>query len=144
MACRPLRIDAIRTAQHSSSARAFAHDAATVKAEFLNHDMPDDFLENLKRSIADFENAIRTQDGGKGTDRAARTSFDGAMENGLAAVRRLEAIVGNRLRNEPSLLTVWEHARRVEYPGARRNGSGTQPGVAPAGAGTPGSQQIAT
>ena len=38
------------------------------------------------------------------------------MEEGVDAVRRLDAIVPNRLREDDSVIAAWEYARRVEYP----------------------------
>ena len=80
-----------------NAARAFARDAAPLATEFIGHDMPEKFLEDLHEAIKDFEEAIRDREAGKGTNVAARTAIDTAMEEGLDAVRRLDAIVPNRL-----------------------------------------------
>lgn len=108
-----------------NAARAFAKDAAPLAKDFVAHDMPEKFLEELQESIKDFEDAIREREAGKGTHISARASIDSAMEEGVDAVRRLDAIVPNRLRDDTSTVAAWEHARRVEYPAAGRGKADT-------------------
>ena len=81
--------------------------------------MPGNFIEDLERAIRDFELAIRETHASKGTAIAASASIDEAMEAGLNAIRRLDAIVPNRLRNDGAISAMWDLARRVEYPSAR-------------------------
>jgi hypothetical protein len=114
---RPPRGSGDQTVLHA--ARAFARDAAPLAAEFIKHDMPDDFLANLQSDIDDFEEAIRDHEAGKDTHVAARAGIDAAIDDGLAAVQRLDAIVPNRLRNDEARLALWERARRVEYRSSR-------------------------
>lgn len=102
-----------------NAARAFSHDAAPLSAEFIKHDMPDDFLADLHSDIEAFEEAIRDYEAGKDTHVAARAAIEGLIDAGLDAVRRLDAIVPNRLRNDPATLALWERARRVEYRAGR-------------------------
>ena len=118
-----------------NAARAFAQDAAPLSADFLTHDMPADFLEDLQRDIDGFEEAIRDHEAGKDTHVAARAGIEAAIDAGLDAVLRLDAIVPNRLRADAKTLALWERARRVEYRAGRpRNGQvePTQPVVASA------------
>jgi hypothetical protein len=98
-----------------NAARAFARDAAPLVPQFLAHDMPPDFLEDLDKDMTEFENAIRDREMGKDMNVAARASIDSAMEAGIDAVRRLDAVVPNRLRDDGAAVAVWERARRIEY-----------------------------
>jgi hypothetical protein len=119
------------------AARAFARDAAPLTATFLQHDMPEDFLEDLQRDIDEFEDAIRDHEAGKDTHVAARAGIETAIDTGLDAVRRLDAIVPNRLRNDSKTLTLWERARRVEYRSSRARSETTVALPAAAVAGAP-------
>jgi hypothetical protein len=113
-----------------NAARAFLKDAAPLKADFTKHDMPDDFLDDLQADIEAFEEAIRDHEAGKDTHVAARAGIEAAIDNGLDAVRRLDAIVPNRLRNDPKTLALWERARRVEYRSSRTRNDTAQPAEA--------------
>jgi hypothetical protein len=98
-----------------NAARAFARDAVPLVPQFLAHDMPSDFLEDLERDMTEFENAIRDREVGKDMNVAARASIESSMEAGIDAVRRLDAVVPNRLRDDGAAVAVWERARRIEY-----------------------------
>jgi hypothetical protein len=116
-----------------NAARAFARDAAPMAAAFHEHDMPADFLDDLQQDIDAFEEAIRDHEAGKDTHVAARAGIEAAIDEGLDAVRRLDAIVPNRLRNDPKALALWERARRVERT-SRAKSDGAEPEPAPVAA----------
>jgi hypothetical protein len=105
-----------------NAARAFARDAVPLVPQFVAHDMPSDFLEDLDEDIKDFESAIRDREAGKDMNVAARASIETSMEAGLDAIRRLDAVVPNRLRDDGAAVAVWERARRIEYPHSRSRG----------------------
>jgi hypothetical protein len=93
--------------------------------------MPDNFLSDLQSDIDDFEEAIRDHEAGKDTHVAARAGIEAAIDDGLAAVQRLDAIVPNRLRNDEARLALWERARRVEYRSSRaKSGPTAEPETA--------------
>ena len=75
--------------------------------QFVAHDMPEDFMEDLDKDIKDFEAAIRDRETGKDMNVAARASIETSMEAGLDAVRRLDAVVPNRLRDDAAAVAVW-------------------------------------
>jgi len=52
----------------------------------------------------------------------ARASIEAAMEAGLRAVRRLAAIVPNRLQ-DPSIVVLWNGARRIDYGAGAKKGN---------------------
>ena len=102
-----------------NAARAFARDAGPLVTQFVAHDMPEDFMEDLDKDIKEFEAAIRDRETGKDMNVAARASIESSMEAGLDAVRRLDAVVPNRLRDDAAAVAVWERARRIEYRSSR-------------------------
>lgn len=106
-----------------NAGRAFAHDARPLSKAFIAHDMPANFLTELSSDIQQFEQAIREHSVGKDTHIAARAGIDTAMEAGLTAVQRLDAIVANRLRDDPTTVAVWDSARHVERTARTKNGA---------------------
>jgi hypothetical protein len=99
-----------------NTARAFAADAPPLKAEFLRREMPATFIEDLHAQIEAFELADNSQNEGSDTSVAARAEIDAAIERGMNAIRQLDPIVRNKLRNDPAGLAAWESARHVERP----------------------------
>lgn len=112
-----------------STARAFLKDAKPLAKQFIAHAMPKDFLADLEQSIADFEVASRDHETGREVRIAARAAIDDAMESALSALRRLDAVVPNQLREDGTTLTMWERARHVEYRSPRAK-AGEQPAPA--------------
>lgn len=96
------------------TARAFAADAVAYKDLFIRYEMPADFLEDLAADIAAFEAASQSQNTGMENQVAASAAVDTAREQGMNAVRRLDAVVRNKYRNDPATLAAWERARHIE------------------------------
>jgi hypothetical protein len=96
------------------TARAFAADALAFKAAFLRYEMPADFLEDLAADIAEFEGTSQHQNTGIEHQVSASVGVDTAREQGMNAVRQLDAIVRNKYRNDPATLAAWERARHIE------------------------------
>ena len=114
------------------TARAFAADAVALKAEFLRHEFPPTFIEDFESDIEDLERAMDGQNTGRDAHVFATASVDSTAERGMNAVRRLDAIVRNKFRDDPATLAAWESARHVESPSRSRrrtngNGGGTKP-----------------
>lgn len=120
-----------------ATARAFHADAAPLKAQFLRHELPADFLEDLAADIEDLERAISDQNTNKGASLSAGATIDTAIERGLDAVQRLHAIVRNKFRQNPAILAAWESARHTQRPTRRArpaagNTNPPAPGTTPA------------
>lgn len=96
------------------TARAFANDAVAHKAEFLRHEFPATFIEDFESDIADLERAMSGQNTGRDAHVSATASVETAAERGMNAVKRLDAIVRNKFRDDPATLAAWESARHVE------------------------------
>jgi hypothetical protein len=115
-----------------SAARAFAQDVRAYAAAFVAHGLPPTFRKDLDTAIRGFETAIREDAAGRNTHVAARGAFDAALEDALTAIRRLDAIVVNRLRGDRTAITAWERARRVDRPPRVRNAA-AEPAAASSG-----------
>jgi hypothetical protein len=120
------------------SARAFAADALPLKAEFLRYGMVESFVEDFKEDIADLERAMGQQNTGRGAHVSATVAVESAAERGMNAVRKLDAIVRNKYRDDPATLAAWESARHVERTArTRRRSNGSAGDGNPEAAGTP-------
>jgi len=103
-----------------SAARAFLADALPLKAQFVAHEMPADFLEDLQADIQAMEEAIDNQSGGRGNRAGAKAAIDDAIERGRVIARKLDAIVNNKYRNSPATLAEWASVSHIERAPKRR------------------------
>lgn len=102
------------------TARAFVMDALPLKAEFIRHELQPTFVEDFESDIADLESAMSGQNTGRDAHVSATVSVESAAERGMNAVRKLDAIVRNKFRDDPATLAAWESARHVESPSRTR------------------------
>lgn len=113
-----------------TAGRKFARDAEPFSRQFLAHGMPVTFVADLDALVDSFERALRDRGLGREARAAARASTKAALSSGLAAVRSLDAIVTNHLRDDAVTCTVWERDRRIVYP-VRAKGTDATPEPAP-------------
>jgi len=116
-----------------TAASKFARDAEPLSSQFLAHGMPATFIAELLALVDIFERALRDRGAGREARGAARASTRAALASGLAAVRALDAIVTNHLRDDAVTRAVWERDRRVVYP-ARAPRTDATPEPAPSAA----------
>jgi hypothetical protein len=64
------------------------------------------------------------------------------MEDALTAIRRLDAIVVNRLRGDRTAIAAWKRARHVDRPARVRNGAAEPASPAPVPSATPPQQPL--
>jgi hypothetical protein len=105
-----------------SQARTFLKEAKPFADTFVAHELPPDFLSQLRAAIEAFEQAMAARASGRNQRVGARASIEATMEAGLRAVRRLGDIVPNRLQ-DPSAVALWNGARRMERGPRTRNGA---------------------
>lgn len=97
-----------------SAARAFAADAAPMVSAFVRYELPENFLADLQAQIDAFEATLSQRATAKGTHVAATAAIDAALSRGLVAARQLDAIVRNKLRDDPAALAAWATASHTE------------------------------
>ncbi|HEV7797365.1 MAG TPA: hypothetical protein VGO73_04360 [Pyrinomonadaceae bacterium] len=120
-----------------STARAFAVDARPLAAQFIAHEIAADFLEDLADDIAAMEAGISEQSSGLGQRIAAGAAIDSVIDEGVAAVRKLDAIVKNKYANNPAVLAQWTSASHTERdPRSKRPPSAPTSGSPTGGSGT--------
>jgi hypothetical protein len=96
-----------------TSARLAARDAVGYKAAFITHGLPATFLSDLDTALEQFEEALHARDAGRDDHLAARASIEAALASGMAAARKLDVWVANRLHDDAVTLSVWERDRHV-------------------------------
>jgi|SRR5215471_13975155 len=97
-----------------NSARAFKADAGPLKGQFIAHEMPADFLDQLQSDIDAMEAAISFQGSGVSNHVAAGAAIDDTISRGIDIVRKLDAIVRNRHADNPAVLAEWTSVSHTE------------------------------
>ena len=110
---------------------AIVADAA-MKAEFISHAMPSDFVENLNAAIAELQKAITEQSGSIAGRKSAGVSIDETVGRGTMIARKLDVVVKNFYRNNAAVLSEWETARHVERAPRRKAKAEPPPPSTPA------------
>ncbi len=112
------------------AARAFAQEAALLRAEFARHEMGDAFFAKLEADITAFETSLTLQRRGRETRVRATAAIDGTLAAGMRAVRQLDSIVRNKLATDETMLVTWTTASRIRRAshGAARGSTESSPG----------------
>ena len=121
-----------------NAARAFHTDATPLKTQFIAHELPADFLEDLLADIEALEAAMATQSTGVGQRVAAGAAIESALEQGGVTVRKLDAIIKNKYRNNAAVLAQWTSASHTERaPRRQSQPAGDTPAQPPTQTGGP-------
>jgi hypothetical protein len=97
-----------------AAARGFAADAAPLSAQFIAHELPADFIDELNADITALEAAISHHTDAVGDHVGARAAIDDAIDEAAGIVRQLDTIVRNKYRNDPAVLAEWASASHTE------------------------------
>ena len=101
-------------------ARAIAGVAASFEAQFIAHELPQTFIQDLLDIIADLERAILEQASGRGDHVAARAEIDENIEKGSFLMRKLDAVIKNKYADNPGVRAEWRSASHTERSPRRR------------------------
>jgi hypothetical protein len=96
------------------AARAAASAAVPVKAEFILHEMPENFIEELNENIQALETEIAEQSGAVDDHVNASASIDDTIDTGFEIVRKLDGLVRNKYADNPGVLAEWASASHTE------------------------------
>jgi hypothetical protein len=91
------------------AARVFAADALPLKETFIEFGLPGDFLDDLGSDIAALETGIASRQAGQIEQVGVTAELDEVLDEGAKAVRQLDAIVGNRYRNDSAGVLSFVH-----------------------------------
>jgi len=110
-----------------AAGRLFGRDAKEFQKEFVGHGLPATVLADLEALVSRFAEAIAECDAGRDEHTAARAGIESAIASGLDAVRKLDVLVTNVLRDDPMAMAVWQRDRRVQWP--RKKGAAPDPAM---------------
>jgi hypothetical protein len=110
-----------------ATARGFAVDAAPHSAQFIAHELPADFIEELNEDIADLQSAIDQHTDAVGNHVGARAGIDRAMDEASKIIRQLDTIIRNKYRNDPVVLAEWASASHTERDPKHKPAAPTPP-----------------
>jgi hypothetical protein len=88
--------------------------AEPLKAQFVLHGLPSDFIETLKQAAAELRAAIESRVAARDRCRTAAEEFDQALDEGLKCQQRLKVLASNTMSGDPSVMAAWEVARRLD------------------------------
>ena len=96
-----------------AAAGFMAEAAAKWKDVFLQHGLPQDFIEQLTSATSALEEARNARTESARQRVTATASLNDLLKRGRRAVRMLDAILRPRLVKDPELLAAWQSAKRV-------------------------------
>lgn len=97
-----------------NAAHAFVTEATPLRAQFIAHELPSDFLDNLSADISALETAINNHSNGVEGHVSAGAGIDEAIDRGIETVRRLDVVVRNRYSNNVTVLAEWTSASHTQ------------------------------
>ena len=99
-----------------AAARGFAQDVEPMADRFIAHGHPATFVADLSAQIDAFARTIVDGSVARGTHVAAAAGIRKGLDEGVAVVQRLDAIVPLAIGDDVELLAMWNGARRVTRP----------------------------
>jgi hypothetical protein len=119
----------------------FLQALGPIKAAFVERAYPADFDEKLAEQIDTFETATTRKARGKQLRETGTAGVKATMQGLKVAIDELDAILSVYYKaSNPTLLTVWKNAKRVEYPAYQPQQPTAPP---PSGGGTGGGSPLA-
>jgi hypothetical protein len=118
-------------------ARSMAADAVALKEQFLAHDVPADFIEDLQAKIIAFAAEIAEQGNAVGDHVQAGVALDDAIDEGVEIVNKLDGIMQAKYASNHPVLAEWTSASHTERPPKRSTAAPPPAPGAPATGGTP-------
>jgi hypothetical protein len=108
-------------------ADVYATNALPLKTQFIAHELPSDFLDNLAENKAALQDAIAGRLNAVGDHIAAREELDDALAHGVDTVRKLTGLMKVKYANNPGKLAEWLAASHIERPSRRTKPVETAP-----------------
>ena len=112
-----------------TTAQRFVTDAAPLSAAFVAHGLPGTFIADLQAALDAFARAANARGSAKEAHIGARAGIRATMDSAFTLLQRLDAIVENRIGDDPDLGAGWRAARHVEIARAPRRATPSGPTV---------------
>jgi hypothetical protein len=111
-----------------AAARAFATDAVPLTAQFIAHEMPPTFIDDMNASILKLNNTMSKQSSAVGDRVGARAAIEAKLDECMTVVRKLDPIMRNKYADDPATLAEWTSAGHVERaPKKKKDETSTAP-----------------
>jgi hypothetical protein len=102
------------------TAEAHYKNAVALKQDFLESDVPENFLDDFRADIDALKEAATEKNERVGERIGATAASGTAVGDGLKAVRRLRGSVPNKCAGNPAKLAEWESASHIETPSKKK------------------------
>lgn len=96
-----------------NTARQFLAEAEPLQEEFFAYEMPHDFLDDLRATIAEFEPAPIAEGQRPFTRQEADALIKDTLKRGPGIIESLDVVVRNKYRDQKAVLADWKKASRV-------------------------------
>jgi len=100
-----------------AAARAMADAASDQEAVFVEHGLPQTFVQQLSAAATELDDALVARDLSERRRKTATAATRELVKRGRRAVRLLDAIMSPRLAMDQRLLSVWVSVRRPHEQG---------------------------
>lgn len=97
-----------------TAAGVFLEQAQAREAKFVNLGLPATFISEFQALVDRLHDAVEVRNNGQSLRVKAQTGIEQALDDGFEAVRNLDVLVTNLLRDEPVRLGHWRGARHLE------------------------------
>lgn len=97
-----------------ATARAFADRAAAFVGLFVEYNLKQTFVPDLRSDADALDNFRTLQEEGVGEHSGSNTSADEAVRRLTEQVERLDTFVRNQYHDDPARIAAWERARHLE------------------------------
>jgi hypothetical protein len=116
-----------------AAARSLLEQVATVKTAIVSYGAAADFDETIQDLIAEVEEATGRKSSGRSEQSGGTAGMAAKAKEGVALVKRLDAVMTFLLRNDPSLKAAWKSTSRIERdPVSAKSTTAAAPAPAPA------------
>lgn len=93
--------------------RAILQEAALLRDQFVAHNMPPTFVEDLAAKIDAFEAAIHERTKASEARTAASAEIEATIAASAEIIEKLDPVVMNKIEGDPGLVAEWQAARHV-------------------------------
>jgi hypothetical protein len=109
-----------------NTATSYATHALPLKAQFIAHEMPADFIDDLNDDVATLRASIATQGDAVGDHVEATATLDATVDGLVENIRKQDGFMKNKYANNPGVLAEWISASHIERA-PRRKSKATEP-----------------
>jgi hypothetical protein len=103
-----------------AAARAFATDAVPLTAQFMAHEMPSTFIDDMNASILKLNTSMTNQSSAVGDRVGARAAIEAKLDECMDVLRKLDPIMRNKYADDPATLAEWTSGSHVERAAKRK------------------------